>query len=226
MQDSNKLIKLVEQAACSINMLDPTDLSELDKLQKILEEIDESIIEISDGPAALLQEAKGTTADASEALQEMVTDQAKDAEASVETISQAVTTLQTLTDQIEKAVDQPGPESPQATTETATKTKAKTKTVIETEPEVVVEVEPEAVVENEPETVGEALFSTRKSFRAQLNWPNVYPTKKTRIELLEFLSKYDKILEKEMGCVKIDKKRPGHAKKRNPGLSKNSPKGI
>ncbi len=68
MQDSNKLIKLVEQAACSINMLDPTDLSELDKLQKILEQIDESIVEISDGPATLLQEAKGTTADASEAL--------------------------------------------------------------------------------------------------------------------------------------------------------------
>ena len=41
MEDSNKLIKLVEQAACSINMLDPTDLSELDELQKILEQIDE-----------------------------------------------------------------------------------------------------------------------------------------------------------------------------------------
>jgi chemotaxis protein histidine kinase CheA len=177
MQDSNKLIKLVEQAACSINMLDPTDLSELDKLQKILEQIDESIVEISDGPDALLEEAKGTTADASEALQKMVTDQTKDDEASVETISQAVITLQGLTDQIEKAVDQPSPESPQATvatktrkksksktktkaktktkTKTKTKAKAKSKTKSKSKPEVVVEAEPEAVTKTEPAAVVE-----------------------------------------------------------------------
>ena len=156
MQDSNKLIKLVEQAACSINMLDPTDLSELDKLQKILEQIDESIVAISDGPATLLEEAKGTTADAAHALQNMLKDQAQNAETSVETISQAVTSLQALTEQIEKTTDQP--ETAQATTETKTKAKSKTKikTNSKAEPEAVVETEPETVVEAEPEAVDEA----------------------------------------------------------------------
>jgi len=78
MQDNNKLIELIEQAACSTNMLSPTDFSELDKLQTILDEINENIAEISDCPAQLLEQAKGSTSEAAELLQKILQNQVED----------------------------------------------------------------------------------------------------------------------------------------------------
>ncbi len=72
MQDNNELMELIEQAACSTNMLSSTDLSELENLQKILKQINESIAAISDGPPRLLEQAGGTTSEASELLQKIL----------------------------------------------------------------------------------------------------------------------------------------------------------
>jgi len=112
---NNKLIELIEQAACSTNMLSPTDFSELDKLQTILDEINENIAEISDGPAQLLEQAKGSTSEAAELLQKILQNQVEDTDKSIESISQAVSALQGLIGQIEQASEAAEPEETETT---------------------------------------------------------------------------------------------------------------
>jgi len=102
MQENNKLIELIERAVCSTNMLSPTDFSELDNLQKILDEINENIAEISDGPAQLLEQAKGSTCEASELLQKILQNQVEDTTKSIESITQAVSVIQGLIGKIEQ----------------------------------------------------------------------------------------------------------------------------
>jgi len=102
MQENNKLIELIEQAACSTNMLSPTDFSELDKLQKILDEINENIADMSDGPAQLLEQAKGSTCEAVELLQKILQNEVEDTNKSIESISQAVSALQCLIGEIKQ----------------------------------------------------------------------------------------------------------------------------
>ena len=105
MQNHNKLMDLMAQAACSANMLSPTDLSELDKLQTILDEINEKMAGISDGPSQLLEQVNGTTAEATELLQKMLQKEAKDTGKSIESVSQAVSVLQDLIEQLGEPAD-------------------------------------------------------------------------------------------------------------------------
>jgi two-component system chemotaxis sensor kinase CheA len=100
MQNQDKLTGLIEQAACSITMLGPTDFSEMDGLQKTLDEIKQSIDEISDGPSELLAQAKGTADDANEALLKVLGKEVDDAKSSIDTISKAISSLQDLCGQI------------------------------------------------------------------------------------------------------------------------------
>lgn len=100
MQRTGKLTGLINQAASAINMLSATDLSEVENLQTILDQIKQNIAEISDGPAQLLEQAQGTTSEAAEALQEILQKEAQDTAKSIEIISQAISTLQSLTDEI------------------------------------------------------------------------------------------------------------------------------
>jgi len=99
MQNTDKLTELIEQAACSTNMLSDTDLSEFEKLQTILEQIDENIAEI-DGPAKLLKQAKGTTSKVSELLQKILQKEVKDTNKSIESILETVAELQDCIGQI------------------------------------------------------------------------------------------------------------------------------
>ena len=105
MQNQNKLMDLMEQAACSVNMLSPTDLSELDKLQTIMNEINEKTAEISDGPSQLLEQVNGTTAETADLLQKMLQKEVKDTGKSIESVSQAVSVLQDLIEQISEPAD-------------------------------------------------------------------------------------------------------------------------
>ena len=100
MQDNDKLIGLIEQVACGVNMLNPTDLSEVENLQKILDQLSEAIAEISDGPAELLQQAKDATSGSTKLLEEILKQQVEDTKSSIEAVSQTVSTLQALIDQI------------------------------------------------------------------------------------------------------------------------------
>lgn len=100
MQRADKLTGLIDQAASAINMLSATDLSGVESLQTILDQIKQNIAEMSDGPAQLLEQAQGTTSEAAEALQEILQKEAQDTAKSIEIISQAISTLQSLTNEI------------------------------------------------------------------------------------------------------------------------------
>ena len=96
MKNKDKITELVEQAASAINLLSPDDTSEVDNLQKLLDEINECISEVSDGPARILEQAKGTTSDAIEVLQQILQKEVQDTTQSVGVVSKAVCSLQKL----------------------------------------------------------------------------------------------------------------------------------
>ena len=100
MQNIDKLTELVEQAACSITMLGPGDISEMDDLEKTMDKIQESIDEISDGPAELLDQARGTSTEAKEVLHKILEKEVEDTSSSIETVSKAIQELQSLCGEI------------------------------------------------------------------------------------------------------------------------------
>ena len=84
-------------------MLNPTDMSELENLQAILDQIKQNVTGMSDVPVELIEQAKGTTSDAVEALEKIFQSRAEDATRLIATIAQAVTTLQGFTDELTQA---------------------------------------------------------------------------------------------------------------------------
>lgn len=100
MQNDDKLTKLIEQASLAINTLSPADLSEVEKLQKILDQINKSITETIDGPAELLEQAKGATSDSVEVLRKILQKDIADSAQSLEIVSQAIVTLQDMVNQV------------------------------------------------------------------------------------------------------------------------------
>lgn len=122
MQKTDKLIDLIEQAASAINMLSPTDLSELECLQTILDQINRTIAEISEGPAELLEQAKGTTSGAAEMLQKILQQEVEDTTQSIEAVSQAVSALQSLIEQVTEAGTGPDIEPAEADLPASVKT--------------------------------------------------------------------------------------------------------
>ncbi|MCE5341947.1 MAG: chemotaxis protein CheA [Planctomycetaceae bacterium] len=110
--DNTKLIELIEQAACSTNMLSPSDTVELNRLQTIVSEIQKGIEETKDISSQIVEQARGSTIKASDALQKILQNQADDAVKSIESVSGCISILQGLIDQIEKGtVSEPKPES-------------------------------------------------------------------------------------------------------------------
>ena len=107
MQNCDKLTELTEQASLAINTLSPADISEVENLQKILDQVGQSIAEISDGPAELLEQAKGATSNSVEILQKILQKDIENSAQSLETVSQAVLTLQSLVDQVSQAGEEP-----------------------------------------------------------------------------------------------------------------------
>lgn len=103
MQNIDKLTELIEKAACSVTMLSPADVSDVEDLQKTMDKIKESIDEICDGPAGLLDQAKGTTAEANEVLHKILEKEVNDASSSIEAVSKAIQELQGLCGEISSA---------------------------------------------------------------------------------------------------------------------------
>jgi len=100
MQNSDKLTSLIEQAFLEVNMLNPTDLSEVESLQAILGEIDHTVAKISDGPVELLEQARNASSEATEALVKVLRQEAEDSVRSIEVVSKIVGSLQSMIDQI------------------------------------------------------------------------------------------------------------------------------
>jgi two-component system chemotaxis sensor kinase CheA len=115
MQNSDKLAELVEQASLAINMVSPADLSEIDNLQTILDQIQQVISEMSDGPAELLEQAKGTSGDAAAQLEKILGKEVEDANKSIDMVSGAVLALQDLIGQLTGDDTAAEPETAEAT---------------------------------------------------------------------------------------------------------------
>ncbi len=100
MQEAGKLGELLEQAACSINMLGPGDVAEIDGLDRLMSEIRQSLDEIGRGPEELLQEAKHVSEGAHDLLQEILKQAADDTTGALERVSQTICSLQQLCNKI------------------------------------------------------------------------------------------------------------------------------
>ena len=106
MQNRDKLIELVEQAASAVTMLSPADYSEVDQLQTIFTQISEQIAVENDGPLELLRQTQDTVSGLSELVEKMLLVQADDSGQCIDAISKSVMELQ---EQIKQVTD-PKPE--------------------------------------------------------------------------------------------------------------------
>ncbi|MHC4487833.1 MAG: chemotaxis protein CheA [Planctomycetota bacterium] len=100
MQNDTELIKLIEQAASMASVLSPINISEVEELQKILNQINQTVVETDGCTNQLFQQIKGTTSDAAELLQKVLEKQVADTDKSIKTVLQAVSALQDLIDRI------------------------------------------------------------------------------------------------------------------------------
>ena len=100
MQNDTELIKLIEQAASMASVLSPINMSEVEELQKILNQINQTVVETGGCTNQLFQQIKGTTSDAAELLQKVLEKQVAGTDKSIKTVLQAVSALQGLIDQI------------------------------------------------------------------------------------------------------------------------------
>ena len=100
MQNDTELIKLIEQAASMASVLSPINMAEVEELQKILNQINRTVVETGGCTNQLFQQIKGTTTDAAELLQKVLEKQVADTDKSIKTVLQAVSALQGLIDQI------------------------------------------------------------------------------------------------------------------------------
>ena len=107
MDDNNKkLIELVEQAACSITMIDGQDLKEIDQLQKIISKVDETIAGMDGQSEKLIKKAKGSTSRAVKQLEKILKKQSKDVDKSIEDISKSVLDIQGFVKQLEQDAEE------------------------------------------------------------------------------------------------------------------------
>lgn len=105
--NNEKLIELIEQAACSTNLLNPKDISEIDKLQSVLQQISKSVEESANIPTDALEKVKGSTSDAENILTQILQNQIQDTDKAIESITKSISILQSLISQIEQGKDQP-----------------------------------------------------------------------------------------------------------------------
>jgi len=87
-------------------------MSELENLQAILDQIKQNITGLDSNPARVLaglEQAKGATSNAAEALGRILQSEAEDVAKLIETVTQAVVTLQTFTSEIESAAAEAPP---------------------------------------------------------------------------------------------------------------------
>ena len=96
LEGHGNLIGLVAQAVSSVTSAEADDLAEFENLRKILDQIDKAVGQISDAPTQVLEDAKGATSKASQAVQQILQHQAKDNSESIKAVSETIASLQTL----------------------------------------------------------------------------------------------------------------------------------
>jgi two-component system, chemotaxis family, sensor kinase CheA len=120
MDTKDTLIGLVDQAACRINMLSASDLSEAEGLQKLLGQIEETVRRIDAGAAAWQGQMVQTTSDAAQTLGRVLEQQVDDTAKAIGTVGQAIGNLQNLIRQVEIGAASPsaGVQAPSLAAET------------------------------------------------------------------------------------------------------------
>ena len=88
-----QLTQLVEQAACSFNLLNPTDPSDVQALQDILHQIGEAAGGLDQGPVDLRRSLKRRRPRDAEVLQHILQQDVEDTAQAMDTVSQAICTL-------------------------------------------------------------------------------------------------------------------------------------
>jgi len=99
MQNDTELIRLIEQAAAMAEVQSPISMPEVEKLQKIFEQIAQSAV-VKDGCTnQLLQQIGGTSCEAAHLLQKILKEQVEDTDKSIQAVNQTVSVLQDLINQ-------------------------------------------------------------------------------------------------------------------------------
>lgn len=96
MKNDDMLIQLVEQAACCVNMLGPSDLSDAGQLDEILSRIESAVHELDREPGQLVTQLEGATADATRMLKQVLRQEVEDTSLALDTIAKAICSLQGL----------------------------------------------------------------------------------------------------------------------------------
>ncbi|NLH15486.1 MAG: chemotaxis protein CheA, partial [Phycisphaerae bacterium] len=101
---TGKLSDLVQQAATTVMMANPSDLSEIDGLHKLLDEIQQCLQGLSQLPDPVRQEASGAAESARQLVDQLRSQQAGDAKHTLEQVSDTIVALQQLNEQIVRSV--------------------------------------------------------------------------------------------------------------------------
>ncbi len=91
-----RLAQLVEQAACCINMLSPTDLSDGRQLEDVLRQIGQIARQLDQRPAEVCAQLQDTTNETVRTLQQVLRQDVEDTGEALDTVSKAICSLQEL----------------------------------------------------------------------------------------------------------------------------------
>jgi len=105
MSETQKILELLNEAASAATMLVPDDVSETNHLRATLEQIAQTIEQMGNCPADLIQQAKNTTGQASRLLEKLLQKDIEDTEKAIEQVSALICSLQQIVSKL--ASDQP-----------------------------------------------------------------------------------------------------------------------
>ncbi len=143
---TGKLSNLVQQAATTVMMVNPSDQSEMDGLHKLLDEIQQCVQGLSQLPDPVRQEATGAAASACQLIDQLRAQESGDAKHTLEQVSDTIVALQQLNEQITRSVAAgqvsaafpgSGPQPPQPVSEpskTASSSKASSQAIAPAQP--------------------------------------------------------------------------------------------
>jgi two-component system, chemotaxis family, sensor kinase CheA len=102
---NNKLTNLVQQAATSIMMAEASDLSDVENLDRLLDEISECVQQVSHLPEDLKAQAGSATASAGKLMARIFSKETKNTEASLRSVSETIMALQDMLERVNTGAD-------------------------------------------------------------------------------------------------------------------------
>ncbi len=159
MNAADNILELVGRATSLAGELNPTDTAEIEALQAIFNQIEQSIEQVASlCPAQLLAQVKGTTSDVDTALKKILQNQLDDTNQAIVEVGGAISKLRSLIDEI----SQQSQESPSQTAETVSSSEeadmtqepqcpAENQTQVEVDVKSEPQSEPESQAKTEPQ---------------------------------------------------------------------------